>query len=214
MEHFDAVQSAYNELVQSSDIYVVLSGPKQEEIINNQKAYLTRRAAYYINLRDNNYGLLKKTEGNNVMGLSVDIVLHRDGHYYDIATDADNSSVSGGRVVRPVNSDGSLDTSLIPRWVQPTKEWAGLNGVEPPPVENCEEVLAKLSEVLVNQSVMERNLASIFKLLQDYHTSDVEAIQDVQRQIQAVYDTVLIPTKFPNYKSKGWFTIVLQPEDK
>ena len=55
------------------------------------KAQLTRWAAYEMHKLDPNIGLLEKTSGNNVYGLSTDVIVHKiTGDYADIATTQSN----------------------------------------------------------------------------------------------------------------------------
>lgn len=163
MQYFDEVEHAYDELVASGDVHDVPPGNVQEQEINEQKAYVTRRAAYYINLRDVAYGLLSKTSETNVQGLSTDIVIKRDGIYYDIATDVD---LAGGyKAVEVRNGSGILDTSLIDRWVQPTKEMAGLGGVVEPP-----------TTPPTTPGTVDEKLDLIIKMLTSYHNEEMEAI--------------------------------------
>lgn len=201
MENFDLVQRAYDELVNSHDIYPT----NLQDQIENQKAYLTRRAAYYLNLVDNNIGLLSKTTGNNVMGLSTDIVIKHNGDYYDIATD------SAG-LVRPVNSDIVSDPSLASRWIQPTKEMAGLTSPIPTPIpiptpvplfSDYQVIINKLDALQSNQSELVTN---IFNLV---HFNQAE-IMNKLNEIANRPVTVI----FPDYKSSGWLTITLHPVGK
>lgn len=195
MENFDQVQRAYNELIKSGDIYTT----SDSQQIENQKAYLTRRAAYYLNLIDSNIGLLSKTTGNNVMGLSTDIVMKRDGDYYDIATD------SAG-LVQPVNSGVTHDSSLVSKWVQPTLELAGLttNPIPVPvpisvPPDDYKEIINKLDTLNNNLMSAMDSIASLLKLITD-------------QQLEIMNKPVTIT--FPDYKSLGWLTITLSPVKK
>jgi hypothetical protein len=82
------------------------------------KARLTRRAAYLIHQVNPNIGLLRKETGNNVMGLSVDLILDRtNGEFADIASDVDDGD--GFRRTTAVFIP-KHDPALMPRWVQPT----------------------------------------------------------------------------------------------
>lgn len=192
MENFDQVQRAYNELIKSGDIYTT----SDSQQIENQKAYLTRRAAYYLNLIDSNIGLLSKTTGNNVMGLSTDIVMKRDGDYYDIATD------SAG-LVQPVNSGVTHDSSLVSKWVQPTLELAGLTTnpipVPVPPSNDYQKILDILATISKNQDLL------------------VNIINISQPQIMSKLDEIVnkpVDITFPDYKSSGWLSITLHPVGK
>lgn len=103
----------------------------EEEI---EKARLTRRAAYLINQLDSNIGLLSKTEGNQIDGLSVDIIIDRiSGEFADVAS---SQPLRNGVRIIPVWVP-KQDKNLIDRWVQPTRELAGLtDSTEPvkPPI--------------------------------------------------------------------------------
>lgn len=103
--------------------------------VEENKARLTRRAGYLIHRTNPNIGLLKKESGNQVMGMSVDLIIDRTtGEFADIATDVDD-----GDGFRRVAAQFilNLDTNLIPRWVKPTTAMAGLpDEPEPPPNPN------------------------------------------------------------------------------
>ncbi len=200
MEHYDQVQRSYDELVASGDIHNVPgpAGAEQDAAIDEQKAYMTRRAAYYLNLIDSDYGLLSKTTGTQVQGLSTDITIKKsNGEWYDIATDVE---IGGGvRAVRPVNAGINIDASLISRWVQPTKEMAGLSngngGGTIPPVD---EINAKLDEIIKNQALYTQAIINIMTTMQDYHTTEMAAIK-------AAYNAALASKTivFPNYNRQG-----------
>lgn len=126
MERFDLVEKAYNELVAEGKIFPTATQ------FEEQKALLTRRAAYYLNQVDSNLGLLAKTSGNNIQGFSVDIILNKNGDYWDVATD---TSLGGPeRLAKPVDGATQHDESLIPRWVKPLPMWCDFPVVEDPTV--------------------------------------------------------------------------------
>ena len=218
MEHFDLVQKSYDELRASGAIVPVAPGPDQERAVEEQKAFLTRRAAWYLFNVDNGYGLLSKTSGNNVGGLSVDITLHKpEGTAYDIATDIE---VGGGaRMAAPVNAGGNIDTSLLPRWVQPTAELAGLpddgngNGNGEPP---DDDIMAKLDEM---QGQIEAGLHK-----QDMMQEQLNLQTALLNQMAAVLDQILnkpvppggkFPIIYPNYAGRVLgFTVVLNPQPR
>jgi hypothetical protein len=89
------------------------------------KAQLTRRAAYALNRINPNIGLLRKTGGNAVEELSVDVIMDRsDGTWADIAS-------SSGDVVRAVwvhHGERSTDRAWLALWVEPTAHLADLAG--------------------------------------------------------------------------------------
>lgn len=161
--YFSQVQRAHSELLTEGKIRHRYNEVELEE----DKGLVTRRAAYYVNTEnDPNHGLLEKNVGNNSQGYSVDIILHRDGTYWDVVTD------SGGMAV-PIDGDARVDTSLIPRWRPPTAELAQVDeGLPGEPGEgpiggggSNEEVVSKLNEILETLARMEeveaRNTASI-----------------------------------------------------
>lgn len=203
MQNFDQVQRAYDELVASGDITIVPNGPAQDNTINEQKAYMTRRAAYYLNLIDPNYGLLAKVTGTNVMGLSTDIVIKHNGDYYDIATDI---YASGGRKVSPVNGGATNDPTLIANWVQPTKEWAGVNGVIPIPPDDTD---AKLDAILASQTGIAgtlntflSNQTALGNLMESYHTTVMTLLQEILDK----------PIEYPQYAGKLGLSMTFSPK--
>lgn len=201
MERFELVQKAYSELLASGDIKPVTDERKIEE----QKAFLTRRAAYYLNQADSSFGLLSKTSGNNVMGLSVDIVIKRDGTFYDIATD-------DGSQAKPVDAGAQNDPSLVSRWVQPTRELAGLDGTgnggnEPP----NDDVMKALAEIKANQTIIVNGLAS---LVQENQLQSA-ILNQMAKTLQTILDKPspeLPPITFPEYEGRTIFgNVVLRP---
>lgn len=148
--YYDQVERAYRELVAEGKI----KHREQQEEVEQDKGLLTRRAGYYANIVDHSIGILTKTSGNNSQGYSVDIVIHKDGTFWDIATD------SGG-MAKPVNGGPANGPDLIPRWAQPTAALAGIDGdvdpppgpVDPPPDSELEARVVKLEDVaLLHQS--------------------------------------------------------------
>ena len=112
--HYDLVQRSYGELIQEGKI----RKRDNQEAVENDKGLMTRRSGYYSNLQDPYIGILEKTSGNNSEGYSVDILIHKDGRFWDIATD-------DGSMAKPVNgSERGPDPELAARWRQPTKELA------------------------------------------------------------------------------------------
>lgn len=216
MEHFDLVQKAYNELRASNDIVPVPPGPNQERTVEEQKAYLTRRAAWYLHQVDNSYGLLAKTTGNNVMGLSVDITIKKpSGEFFDIATDREVEPNS--RMAFPVNSGGSVDPALVPRWVQPTAALAGLpdngNGEEPPDddeiMEKLDEIQGQLQVVLNKQNETLAAIAAQNQVLAE-HTAMLQLLLDKPSDGGGKF-----PITYPNYAGRVLgFTVTLQPEPR
>ena len=114
--YLDTVQLALEQLgtLRASD----------EREVEEHKAKLTRRAGYLINKKNPNIGLLKKDTGNQVMGMSVDLIIDRTtGDFADIATDVDDGD--GFRRIA-AQFIPNRDAALIPRWVCPTPSMAGL----------------------------------------------------------------------------------------
>jgi hypothetical protein len=103
--------------------------------------------------RENNasHGLLEKDYGNQSMGFSVDIIIARDGTYWDIATD------NGGMAMPSNGGPSGPDPELAARWSYPTAELAqvdegggGLPGSPTPPnvIADNTEILEKLDQIL------------------------------------------------------------------
>ena len=93
------------------------------------KAQMTRVIAWEIYKVNPNIGLLVKTGGNNVNGLSTDVVVQKpDGSFADVASHTDPS---GGMVTITASwNDHPPDsnTSDMSRWVQPTEALANAPG--------------------------------------------------------------------------------------
>lgn len=95
------------------------------------KAQLTRRAAWQIHLENPNIGLLRKETGNNVAGLSVDIIMDRsDGSIADVASSTSVGQAPGMlRIVSVwVPQPPNIDPPWLARWVEPTEALARLPG--------------------------------------------------------------------------------------
>jgi len=179
MDNFNLVLKAYDELFASGDIIIGKN-------VDEQKAILTRRASYYINQFNPNIGLLQKTSGNNIQGLSVDIILDKsNGNFWDIATD-----ING--LAKPIEGQLKNDKSLISRWIQPTLELAGLTSSSsipvpslPPPTNHIIERLTQIEQKL-------DNLNDSIKILRD--------------------DFIHMKIEFPIYEAKTMLgTIVMKP---
>ena len=197
MENFDKVQKSYDELVSLGIIHDIPFSLNQETEVNEQKAYLTRRAAYYLNQVDPDYGLLAKTTGTNVQGLSTDIILRKkSGIYYDIATDV--SLPNNYRAIRITNSGAAVDISLIPNWIQPTKELAGItnggsnNGGSTEPIN---DVSVKLSKILDGQT-------TLGNLMESYHSQVMSLLQDILDK----------SVTFPEYTGKLGLNMTFTPK--
>jgi hypothetical protein len=109
--HYDLVERAHSELLAEGKI----KARTDQEAVEQDKGLLTRRAGYYVNTeRDASIGLLEKTEGNNSLGYSVDLLLRVNGTFWDVATDKNG-------LAQPLNGGPSgPDPTLAPRWRQPT----------------------------------------------------------------------------------------------
>jgi hypothetical protein len=144
--HFDLVQRSHSELIAEGKI----RRRSDQEAVEQDKGLLTRRAAYYSNIeRDANIGLLEKTTGNNSMGFSVDILLDKDGSFWDVATDQ-------GGMAMPSDGEERFDPELAARWAQPTAELAQIDsappvigpGPGPDPTPDVDEVVALLNDII------------------------------------------------------------------
>ena len=156
--------------------------------VDEQKAILTRRASYYINQVNPNIGLLQKTSGNNIQGLSVDIILDKSsGNFWDIATD-----VNG--LAKPIEGQLKNDKSLISRWIQPTLELAGLNPIPIPSLPSED----KLNQSKDKLNQIEQTLENITNIL----TIMSQNIKDVNENMKNP----------PIYEAKTMLgTIVMKP---
>jgi hypothetical protein len=104
---------------------------RDERETEENKARLTRLAAYLIHKQNPDVGLLAKTYGNNVMGLSVDLVVERTtGNFADVATDVDDGDGFRRIAAQWIALPADVNTSDRSRWVEPTAALAGLS--EPP----------------------------------------------------------------------------------
>lgn len=93
------------------------------------KAQLTRQAAWDIFQQNPNIGLMSKTSGNNVHGLTVDVIMDKsDGSGADIASSRPDApgfvEITSVWSAYPPNSD----PAWLSRWVTPTAELAALPG--------------------------------------------------------------------------------------
>jgi hypothetical protein len=110
--------------------------PKEAE--EQGKSQLLRRAGYLIHLKDPNIGYLSKPDGNQVHGLSVDVLMDkRDGSWADCAS---SEMVRGNDAVRRITAPWTphgpdQSPSWLARWVKPTHEMALRPGPMPGGVE-------------------------------------------------------------------------------
>jgi hypothetical protein len=145
--HYDLVQRAHSELIAEGKI----RRRTEQEDVEEDKGLLTRRAGYYSNTeRDASIGILEKTSGNNSAGYSVDILIAKDGRFWDIATDA-------AGLAQPVDGEERYDPALAAKWAQPTRELAGITAPPQPgpgpipgpiPTPGRDEILESLDEII------------------------------------------------------------------
>lgn len=196
--YYEQVQRAYNELLAEGKIKELPPGHTEE--VEAQKGLLTMRAGYYSNQIDSSIGILEKTFGNNYKGYSVDILIRRNGDFWDVATD-------NGRIALPVNGGTNHDNDLIPRWRQPTKELAEVNGngEPPPPNGDDDEVLAKLEEIQNQLNTVMEVLGHQAGVL-DQHTIMLQTIIDKP--------FTAFPIVYPTYSFRDLFGRVqtMQPQ--
>ena len=93
------------------------------------KAQLCRAIAWEVYQQDPNCGLFKKTGGNNVMGMSTDVIVQKpDGSFAD-CTSSDNNG-DGTMTIKATWGTKAPDvrTSDMDRWIQPTQALADAPG--------------------------------------------------------------------------------------
>jgi hypothetical protein len=106
---------------------------RDERETEENKARLTRLAAFRIHQQNADIGLLAKTYGNNVLGLSVDLVVERTtGNFADVATDVDDGDGFRRIAAQWIALPADVNTSDRSRWVEPTAALAGLNEAAEP----------------------------------------------------------------------------------
>jgi len=134
--YFDLVMRAHDELLSAG----LIATRTDQADLEHDKGLLTRRAGFYAYQVDPSIGLLEKTSGNNALGYSVDVLVRRDGTFWDIATDR------AGRAM-PVNSAASgPDPEMAARWRTPTAGLAQLGDTPPdvperPPIADRSEAV-------------------------------------------------------------------------
>jgi hypothetical protein len=127
------------------------------------KARLTRVAAWRLHQQDARWGLVKKTTGNQVQGLSTDLLMWQStGEIVDIVTD------DGGRIAVLWGTRPLTDALPLDRWVQPQPE--DVTPVEPlpspvPPVD-LSEVLKLLREIRADVALIKPAVDAV-RLAQD-----------------------------------------------
>jgi len=192
MQNYIVVEQVYNQMIVAGLISRVPYSSEQPTLVDDQKAFFTRRAAYYLNLKDSNIGLFAKTSGNNRLGLSVDCVYDKVNKIlYDIATDDEG-------LVVPVDTDGATENDAS-RWVQPTKELAGLPVDEDPeappndpPITNYELLVKDITSSVtpaVTSSVVS-SLIPQFESLQSKLNSVLVQLELMQGQLNTLQTSV------------------------
>jgi hypothetical protein len=170
--YLDTVQLALEQLgpLRASD----------EREVEKHKARLTRRAGYLINQKNPNIGLLKKETGNQVMGMSVDLIIDRTtGDFADVATDVDDGD--GFRRIA-AQFIANHDAGLIPRWVCPTPSMAGLEeGPHPDPDDHTDSG-GDPSDATVRFDAIDARLSSIEAALR----KNTQAIEDIKKALAAL----------------------------
>jgi len=157
---------------------------QEERATEENKARLTRLAAYLIHQKNANIGLLRKETGNNVMGMSVDLIIDRsNGEFADIASDTDDGG--GFRRVIPMFIPNS-DPALIPRWVQPTAALAGVEEVPPRPGENGAGIPP--NEMGVRFDSVDARLSSLEASLQSQSAMMTQMLQDMNRALGVIQE--------------------------
>jgi hypothetical protein len=183
------------------------------------KAQLTRAAAFEINQIDPNVGLLQKTSGNQVHGMSVDGLVDRsNGDFADIAT----AEGVGGLVVTIkahwIQRNGTAP--MTSGWIQPTAALALLPGPMertgeapgpgpdpgpgPQPPSDNSEVLAKLDQLIdMVDRLMKQQAGDTARILErdDYNTEKIQRqlaqiVEDAEKTLKQVM-IILLATRQP-----------------
>jgi hypothetical protein len=206
MEHYDIVKATFDEMVAKGLIYDIRPSSEQERKMNEMKAFFTRRAAYRLYQKDPSFGLLRKTDGLNVMGLSVDVVIKTNGQCFDIATN--NVKDNGYAEVLPVNPDAFECGDLIYRYVTPTAELAGLTDSTPiPDPKPVPPIITEINEKLfILTEKIEKVIEALIGLIKVEETMHSET----QNKLQIIMNKSF-NVDFPSYKSAGLIKIVLHP---
>lgn len=119
----------------SADVAEILDRAYQSPVVlrdqeETGKAQFTRRAAWDLHQKDPNIGLVTKTSGNQVGGLSVDLLMDKsDGSWTDVASksDVDAAHVEIRSVWVPHGGEEPNSPSVT-LWVQPTQALADQPG--------------------------------------------------------------------------------------
>jgi hypothetical protein len=108
----------------------------EERQTEENKARVTRLAAFLIHQQNPNIGLLRKDGGNRSLiqvngeeiGMSVDLIIDKsDGTFADVASDADDGEGFRRAVAVWVpHPETSSDPAWLARWIKPTSALAGL----------------------------------------------------------------------------------------
>lgn len=108
--------------------------PASDELENRYKGAVTARAAYIINLKNRDVGLVKKDTGNNYHGVSTDLLRGSSAADFVDCMTSVTDGPEGQKVMHLktqwIQQSGTLPASAA--WVQPTKELAQI-GEEPVP---------------------------------------------------------------------------------
>ena len=178
--HFDLVEQAYQELVNEG--WIKELPPGNQQAVEDQKGVLTRRAALYTNARDAEYGILEKKTGNNSEGYSTDIIINKDGNFYDVASD-------NGTIAFPIQGGDHFDLGLVPRWRQPTRALAKLDEVpepipEPEPNPEPPDEVKKLLIELFNMQLETKAQVDLLVARQDTTDAHLNDARRMLREIQ------------------------------
>jgi len=172
---------------------------QEERTTEENKARLTRLAAYLINQRNPNIGLIKKETGNNVMGMSVDLILDKsNGEFADIASDTDDGG--GFRRVIPMFIPNT-DPALIARWIQPTAVLAGVEttvvpenhgGEIPPKVDDMsvkfDSMAGRFDAMGGRFEAVDARLSAMEASLQGQAAQLTQILNDMNRALSVIQD--------------------------
>lgn len=216
MDNYSAIVAQ----VLSEDFTSPVVVAEQEE---QGKAQLTRAAAWEIYKQDSRVGMLRKTSGNNVGGLAVDVLLDRsDGSWVDVAT---ATGVGNPTVTIKAHWLHNSGNGVPTGWVQPTLELALAPGPmpradgsqnpnpepEPPPPDNINvAILQALEDITATQAHQNvqldklqeqanRNTASIIAK-DDYNTEKIQqqihqVVEDAEKTLKEVVALYLVKNR-------------------
>ena len=178
----------------------VVPAEREEEA----KAQVTRLVTWRIFQSDPNVGLLSKPGGNQVMGLSVDVLMNRlDGSWADMATATRNGVPPGMVRVEPVWIPHGPDTTAawLSRWVQPTAALAAAPGpltfgrpdpVPPPtqPIPHIPESVLDLSGVQAQLDAISTKIDMMRTESGDAHAAIHQNITDARAENRSFFSTI------------------------